>query len=823
MKKLFVVSTILCFGLSAFAENFLLDCGDTLRISQISERALRVQVVPKGSDGLSSALADKYFYNGGTKECDKAPGHIKYVFDRENNNISFYSDEGNLLAEQVGVGGNSAVFVSPDETMMMGTGQFQDGNVNIKGLTRRLTQVNTQISVPMVVSDAGYGILWNNCGMTEFNPASQTLVLVDDGATGDVETVNATSTVGNIKEERHYGFFGGEIDVPETGEYAILLDVGQRMARKHNLSIDGKIVMDANNLWLPPTNAAIVSLEKGKHNIVVKGEKNDKPTISYRKLDGTTAFRSENGVVDYTIIAGTPDEVIADFRHLTGEVPMMPKWAFGYVHCRERFTSQNDLLENATEFRRRGIPIDMIVQDWQWWGNNGWNAMKFDEVNYPDPKAMADSLHNMDMHAMLSVWAKVDKNSVLGKELEPKGYYIPGTDWIDFFNNDAAEAYWQAYRENLVPTGIDGWWQDATEPENDDLQNRVVDNGRLDGNLVRNVFPIVVNDRVFKGLQEERPGQRTMILTRCGAPGIQRYGVTTWSGDVGNDYNTLRGQIAGGLGQMAAGLPWWTYDAGGFFRPGDQYSNADYQKRMLRWIQASAFLPMMRVHGYMSMTEPWRYSDATRENFTESIKLRYKLLPYIYSEASRVSREGYTLMRPMMFEGKNEAAETTQFMLGDNLLVCPVYDNDNCQYILPARDGGWYDFFTGDKAPSGEYKGKAPESHVPAFVKGGSILPLFEGNPQSVADIDRSNQLTLMVYPGADAKFNLYDDDGATLNYAKGEYSLIPIAWNDKKQTLTIGAKKGAYEGYKTDLTVKLPDGTSKKVKYSGKEIKVKF
>lgn len=823
MKKLLAFSIILFLSTSVRAEDFFLYNGDTLRIAQISERALRVQVLPKDGNALSSALADEYFYDGGTEKCDVANPLIKYSFDKENNNISFFSEGNKLIAEHIGVGGNSAVFVSPDETMLMGTGQFQDGYVNVKGLSRRLTQVNTQISVPMIISDAGYGILWNNCGMTEYNPSSQTLVLVDDGGTGDIETVNATSTAGNIKEERHFGLFTGEIDVPESGEYSILLDVGQSMARKHNLAIDGNVVMDANNLWLPPTNAVIVSFEKGKHRIVVKGEKNDKPIVSYRKLDGTTTFKSQNGVVDYTIIAGTPDEVIADFRKLTGEVPMMPKWAFGYVHCRERYTSQNDLLENATEFRKRAIPIDMIVQDWQWWGNNGWNAMKFDEVNYPDPKAMADSLHNIDMHAMLSVWAKVDKNSVLGKEMEKNGYYIPGTDWIDFFNADAAEAYWEAYRDNLVPTGIDGWWQDATEPENDDLMGRKVDNGRLDGNMVRNIFPIVVNDRVFKGLQEERPGHRTMILTRCGAPGIQRYGVTTWSGDVGNDYQTLRGQIAGGLGQMACGLPWWTFDAGGFFRPADQYSNADYQKRMLRWIQVSAFLPIMRVHGYMSMTEPWRYSDETQKNFVESIKLRYKLLPYIYSEASKVSREGYTLMRPMMFDGKNEATETTQFMLGDNLLVCPVYDNDTCQYLLPERNGGWYDFFTGENAPSGEYRGKAPENHIPVFVKGGSILPIFEDDAQSVADIDRSDKLTLMVYPGADAAFNLYDDDGTTLDCLKGEYSLIPIAWNDKKKTLTIGAKEGAYNGYKTDLTVKLPNGTSKEVAYSGKEKKVKF
>lgn len=270
---------------------------------------------------------------------------------------------------------------------------------------------------------------------------------------------------------------------------------------------------------------------------------------------------------------------------------MIPKWALGYIHCRERFHNQNELLETATRFRAERLPIDMIVQDWQYWGKNGWNSMSFDSDNYPDPKQMTDSLHKLGMKLMLSVWSKIDRNSEVGKQMATDGYFIPETEWVDFFNPEAAEAYWKNFSTRLVPLGIDAWWQDATEPENDDLKGRMICNGKYPGEIYRNVYPLFVNKTVYEGLLKDNPGKRPFILTRSGFSGIQRYGTALWSGDVGSDWESLRRQITSGLGLQAAGTPWWTYDAGGFFRPSDQYTNPDYIQCMLRWIQTSVYLP----------------------------------------------------------------------------------------------------------------------------------------------------------------------------------------------------------------------------------------
>ena len=295
-------------------------------------------------------------------------------------------------------------FVSPKDEYLYGTGQFQDGYLNIRGLSRRLTQVNTQISIPFILSNKGYGLLWNNYGLTDFNPADNTVEPTPASASGEAVVVNATSTSGNVKETRQTYSFTASLEVPHTGRYSLLLDVGQRMARKYYLSIDGKEVFDFNNLWLPPTTSAIVELSAGRHAVVVQGERNDKPVLHWRPVTEETVFRSPVArALDYTVFAGNGEEVIATYRKLTGPSPMMPLWSLGYIHCRERYNTQAELLENAREFRQRKLPVDVIVQDWQYWGKHGWNAMRFDEERYPEPEKMMQELHDMDMRLMISV------------------------------------------------------------------------------------------------------------------------------------------------------------------------------------------------------------------------------------------------------------------------------------------------------------------------------------------------------------------------------------------------------------------------------------
>ena len=574
----------------------------------------------------------------------------------------------------------------------------------------------------MLISSKGYGILWNNYGLTEFNPCSQSVSLKKSEGKGKTEEVDVTSTEGNKKEVRERHIFEAAIDVAETGDYTLLLDVGQKMARRHNLCIDGKTVIEMQNLWLPPTASAIVHIEAGRHLLTAELTKDDQPTLYYNKVGNQTTFRSPvANAVDYTVFVGTPDEIIASYRELTGPCPLMPEWALGYIHCRERFHSSDEILQTARRFRDEQMPLSVIVQDWQYWGKYGWNSMQFDEEFYPDPKALTDSLHQMDVRLMVSVWSKIDKNSEVGRQMERDHYYIPETDWIDFFNPEAAAAYWKNFRERLVPLGIDAWWQDATEPENDDLAGRRVNNGRWSGEQVRNVYPLLVNKTVYEGLKEA--GKEPVILTRCGFPGIQRYGSAMWSGDVGNDWETFRRQITAGLGMQAAGIPWWTYDAGGFFRPMDQYTNQDYIERMLRWIETSVYLPLMRVHGYMSNTEPWNYGEEAKAIITSCLKERERLLPYIRKCAERVSTEGYTLMRPLVFDFADDPEALKQkyeYMFGPELLISPVTEAgvSEWQTYLPKNKGGWNDYRTGQHYEGGQtVTTKVDKAHIPVFVR----------------------------------------------------------------------------------------------------------
>lgn len=723
----------------------------------------------------------------------------------------------------------AASFVSPEDEFIYGTGQFQDGYLNIRGLSRRLTQVNTQISIPVVLSNKGYGFIWNNHGMADFNPASESIALSKSGAEGKEVTVDVTSDHGNRRERRRDNTFEGVIDVPQTGEYSILLDVGQRMARKHKLSIDDSVYVDFNNLWLPPTTSFIATLGEGKHTVKVEGVNGDKPTVALKAVDGTTSWSSPVAQgLDYTVIAGDADDVIETYRDMTGHAPMMPRWAMGYIHCRERYDNQPELLENAMEFRQREIPLDVIVQDWQWWGKTGWNSMKFDSDKYPDPKAMVDSLHNNDIKLMLSVWSKIDANSELGKKVAENGYYIPESDWVDFFDQDAADFYWSNFSGGLLkPYGIDAWWQDATEPENDDLQGRRIAGGTLPGEVYRNAYPMFVNRTVYSGLRKDDPDRRAMILTRSGFPGMQRYGAATWSGDVGNDWETLRRQIAGGLGQMATGLPWWTYDAGGFFRPWNQYDNADYHEVFLRWLQTATFLPLMRTHGYMSNTEPWRYGEQVDSISRKYIGLRYKLLPYIYSNAAKVTSDGYTFMRPLVFDfpdDKEALSQDTEYMFGKSILVAPVLAPGVSTWDVYLPSGNWIDFWTGEEMAGGRtVKADATIDKIPLFVKAGSIIPTTEGLQSTDGYADAV--IKINVYPGEDGSFTLYEDDGKTYDYEKGKYSTIEMDWDDDDRTLTIGSRKGSFAGMPSarKFDVAMPDGSVKSVDYSGSEVKVKM
>ncbi len=443
---------------------------------------------------------------------------------------------------------------------------------------------------------------------------------------------------------------------------------------------------------------------------------------------------------------------------------------------------------------------------------------------------MVDSLHSMNMRLMVSVWSKIDPNSVIGKQMGQSGYYIPGTQWIDFFNPKAAESYWNNFSKRLLrPIGIDAWWQDATEPENDDLMGRMVMNGKYHGEVFRNVYPLLVNKTVYEGLRKDDDQRRSMILTRCGYPGIQRYGAAMWSGDVGNDWKTLHHQIVAGLGMAAAGMPWWTFDAGGFFRPYDQYTNLDYIERMLRWIEVGVYLPLMRVHGYMSDTEPWRYGSEVESIILDNINWRYRMLPYIYSNAAEITYKGSTLMRPLVFDFSDDdeaLKQSTEYMFGKSLLVSPIWEKGvkKAKVYLPKNSSGWYDIKTNQYYSGAQYVDvPVVKSHIPVFARAGSILPLGPDRQYTTENSDKP--MEVRIYPGGDAKFLLYDDNGTNYDYEKGEYSTILLEWKDDSRTFIINRQNGKFANMRhiCKFIINLPEGSAKSVDYMGKRVSVKF
>ena len=753
------------------------------------------------------------------------------------------------------------------DELLFGLGQFQDGVLNLAGQPRQLIQVNTQASVPFLYSTDGYGILWHNYSRTLFNPADEPIELKKVGE-GQGQTVNVTTSVGGRREFRRDSTLTGEFTVERDGYYAFQLDCGQTMARRHVVSIDGKPIVEQRNMWLPPVVGFKVELTRGKHTVTVQNEANDRTTLKIRPSwdPSSTTFRSDDAKeLDYVVITGDAAKIMKTYRELCGKTPMLPKYAFGYWHCRERFTSQNDLLANLREFRARKIPVDIIVQDWQWWDSGKWNSMHFDPQRFADPKGMNDEVHKLNAHSMLSVWSKASKDNPFAEKMIALDGYIRGTDWIDFTKPAAAKLYWDTIVSDILSTGIDSWWFDATEPENDDLHNRNITLGR--GNEYRNVYPLIVNTTAYDRLRQAQPERRALILTRCAFAGQSRQPSVIWSGDVGSNWSDFRTQIISGLGMMMSGIPYWTTDTGGFFRPGDQYTNKEYIERMLRWFEYSTFAPILRVHGYTSQTELWRYGEEAEKVFRKYLDIRYRLLPYIYTAAADAALDGGVMMRPWAVDFPDAAelfsssfqvyqSSETEYMLGPSLLIAPITSSTSqAEVILPntiaSRNDDspgagytvWYDFWTGKRFVAGNGKENlidlsptraevdAPLDRIPVFVKAGAILPW--GEPMQYVDEKLPETLEIRVYPGADGSYSLYEDNGKDYSYEQGKFTRIPFAWDDAKGELTIGDRVGEYDGMLKNRTFRVclmneknagADNVAKpdaEVKYSGKKVTV--
>jgi alpha-D-xyloside xylohydrolase len=552
--------------------------------------------------------------------------------------------------------------------------------------------------------------------------------------------------------------------------------------------------------------------------------------------------------MDYYFLYGPEfDRIIASYRELTGAAPLFGKWAYGFWQCKNRYDSQQELESIAAKYRELHIPLDNIVQDWFWWNVMGDPVFN---KNYPNPKGMMDTLHNDHVHLMISVWPFFRPGSPVYDDMDKKGYFIAktkvsgfhpaGMALYDAFNPDARKYYWKLMNDALFQIGADAWWLDTTEPETEGLEtNLLVTHQVALGNGARyaNEFPLMTTTGVYQGQRAASDQKRVFILSRSGYAGIQRNSAAMWSGDVDPNWETFRRQVPAGLNFSLSGLPYWTTDIGGFV-----VANPDdpaYRELFVRWFEFGTFCPIFRVHGTRTtnQNELWSYGPEAQKILVSFDKLRYRLMPYIYSLGWKTTSEGYTIMRPLVMDFRTDVRAQNigdQFLFGPALLVNPVTEPKATSRHVYLPDATWFDFWTGASQPGGHsIEATAPLERIPLFVRAGSILPL--GPDVEYASEKPADPLEIRVYRGANGSFTLYEDEGDAYNYEKGVYATIPFSWDDASQTFTIGERKGSFPGMLAERTIHvvfvseghgagagLTDHPDKTVRYSGKSLAVK-
>jgi alpha-D-xyloside xylohydrolase len=728
-----------------------------------------------------------------TVEVDKHSGSVKFLTRSGETVLSEPPHNDRAIpgaeASEAGSGISQEFQLSPGEALY-GLGQHQEGFFDLRNIPIQLLQANTNIAIPFLISTNGYGLLWNNPSLTDFDPATQPVYLDKNGA--------------------------GTFHTGPEGQYGFLLSGNYR--NKLKLSVDGQPIIDLKNMWLPLSAGARIQLAADT-TYKVTAETGGDTKLAVRTPSDTMTFRSQVGdSVDYYFLYGPePKEVLAEYRQFTGAAPLLPRWAYGFWQCRERYSSQQQILDTAVEFRRRKIPVDVLVQDWQYWGKYGWNAMRFDESAYPDPTAMMSALHRQDFHMVISVWAKFGADTAVDKEFVANNLVLksaastgePGEakereNWADLFNPQAQKLFWTDIDRNLFSAGLDGWWLDASEPEGDPLKDDATFLGP--GTKVRNAFPLFETSAVYQGQRAVTQDKRVVILTRSAYAGEQRNGTIAWSGDISANWETLRRQIPAGLSFGMSGFPYWTTDIGGFFRPADQYTSPEYHELLIRWFQFGAFCPIFRIHGYRSETEMWKYGPEVERVLRQYDELRYRLLPYIYSSAWGVTHRSEILMRGLPFVYPQDTSVRQvkdEFLFGDSLLISPVTEQHATTraVVLPAADN-WIDFWSGKSYRGGQtITVDAPLDRIPILVKGGSIVPM---GPVVQSTSEYQDPLEIRIYGGKDASFELYDDSGDGYAYEHAARAAIHFQWEDRSHTLSIGDRAGRFPGMLAKRTFRI-------------------
>ena len=823
-----------------------------------------------------------------------------------------------------------ALFDSPDNEAFYGLGQHQSEELNMKGKNEDLFQYNTKVSVPFVISNKNYGILWDSYSYSRWgNPddylqLNRAFKLYDkDGKEGQLTGTYVAKNGQKIVRGEDSIYF--EYAMPETSEICNKTDKGgiQNLPKGFALNgskvvyegyveaptnsfyqfilyyagymkiyIDGKLVVPERwrTAWNPNSYKFETAIQKGKKT-PIRIEWQPDGDVSYCGLR-VAAPRSEaeknqlsiwsemSPDMDYYFIAGkNMDEVISGYRTLTGKAPVYPKWVLGFWQSRERYQSSKDIEENMKKFRDLKIPVDNIVQDWNYWKLDSWGSHEFEAARYPNPQAMLDSVHALHGRFMISVWPKFYDTVKNYKELDAKGWMYHQAikddihDWLGFrgsfydaYDAGARKMFWRQMDENLYTKykfGIDAWWMDASEPNVRDCTpmwyRKALSGPTALGTATEyfNAYSIVNADAIYNGQRSVNPNQRVFLLTRSGFAGEQRYSTATWSGDIATRWEDMRAQMTAGLNYSMAGLPFWGMDQGGFCvenryvaaqqefdKTGKE--NADlkeWRELQARWNQFGCFVPLYRAHGQWPLREVWNIAPADHPAYKTIVaydKLRYRLMPYLYSMAGMVHLKDYTMMRGLVmdFNGDEKVLDIKdQWMFGSALMACPVgeYQKYSREVYLP-KQKGWYDFYTGAYHAGGQtIVADAPYDKIPVFIPEGAILPI--GPEMQWSDEKKPELIDLYVYAGKDGSYTLYEDEGTNYNYEKGKYAVIDFKYDDARKQVTIGARKGSFDGMlqKRRFNIILVDQKKqqgvnltkspkgKVVKYSGQAMTVKL
>lgn len=678
--------------------------------------------------------------------------------------------------------------------------------------------------------------------------------------------------------------YEGEIEPLVSGEYRFIM----YYAGYQSIKIGDETVVPTRwrTAWNPNAYKFSMKMEAGKKYPVKIEWKPDGGTSyaglrAYAPSDPSDQLKMKwwsemQQQQDYYFIYGdTMDEVVAGYRTLTGTASILPRWAWGYWQSREKYNSQDELLGVVARYRELGIPLDNIVQDWFYWKEDQWGSHEFDPARFPNPKDMVDSVHAMNAHVMISVWPKFYANTTHFKEFDEKGWMYRLAvedsirDWVgngyvgsfyDAYDPEARKLFWRQMEEHLYPLGFDAWWMDASEPnvrDCTDLQYRkdlITPTALGPSTEYFNAYGLMNAEAIYDGQRSVDPDRRVFLLTRSGFAGQQRYSTATWSGDIGTGWEDMKAQISAGLNFSASGIPFWTMDIGGFCVQ-DRFARAqklfdlhgienedlkEWRELNTRWFQFGAFAPLYRAHGQWPLREIYNIAPQNHPAYASILyytKLRYDLMPYIYTLAGMVHFNDYTIMRPLAMDFTDDTKTyniSDQYMFGPSLMVAPVYKYGARQrkVYLPESDL-WYDFYSGRIMPSGEITADAPYERMPLFVRAGSIIPM--GPEIQWTGENPDGEITIFVYDGKDGEFTLYEDEGVNYNYEKGQFSLIPLKWDNDSSTLTVGERQGAYEGMPSTREFRIVkvgrdnavgfsrSAQGRKITYDGKSVRVRI